>query len=69
MNAVRKTCRLALLAVVLVTPIAYRLLLRMLMTTHGFNPYSQEWWHFTVAGELYPDTCFDFRVEWRGSLG
>lgn len=42
---------------------ANRLLLRTLMVKHGFNPYAQEWWHFTLASEPYPATYFDFPVE------
>lgn len=41
---------------------AHRLLLREVMTKHGFAPYPQEWWHFTLAGEPFPDTYFDFPV-------
>jgi zinc D-Ala-D-Ala dipeptidase len=43
--------------------LAHRLLLRTLMMKYGFNPYAQEWWHFTLAGEPYPETYFDFPVE------
>jgi D-alanyl-D-alanine dipeptidase len=43
--------------------LAHRLLLRTLMMKHGFNPYAQEWWHFTLAREPYPDRYFDFPVE------
>ena len=39
---------------------ANRVLLRSLMTKHGFAPYPQEWWHFTLRREPYPDTHFDF---------
>ncbi len=41
---------------------ANRLLLRSLMLENGFTPYEQEWWHFTLANEPYPDTYFDFPV-------
>jgi D-alanyl-D-alanine dipeptidase len=41
---------------------AQRLLLQTLMKNHGFNPYPQEWWHFTLKNEPYPDTYFDFPV-------
>jgi len=41
---------------------ANRLLLRSLMLANGFKPYEQEWWHFTLANEPYPDTYFDFPV-------
>jgi D-alanyl-D-alanine dipeptidase len=42
---------------------AHRLLLRTLMTKHGFQPYSKEWWHFTLEKEPYPGAYFDFPVE------
>lgn len=42
---------------------AHRLLLRTLMLKHGFAPYPQEWWHFTLKNEPFPDTYFDFPVE------
>ena len=41
---------------------ANRMLLRSLMTSHGFLPLEEEWWHFTLAGEPYPDTYFTFPV-------
>jgi D-alanyl-D-alanine dipeptidase len=41
---------------------ANRLLLRSLMTKHGFRPYPREWWHFTLADEPYPDRYFDFPI-------
>lgn len=39
-----------------------RLLLKTLMDKHGFKNYDQEWWHFTLRNEPYPDTYFDFPV-------
>ena len=39
---------------------ANRALLQQVMITHGFSYYAQEWWHFTLADEPYPDTYFDF---------
>jgi D-alanyl-D-alanine dipeptidase len=42
---------------------AHRLLLQTLMKKHGFNPYPQEWWHFTLKKEPFPDTYFDFPVK------
>ncbi len=39
---------------------ANRALLRSLMTASGFAPYAQEWWHFTLRDEPYPDSYFDF---------
>lgn len=41
---------------------AHRLLLRTLMTKHGFRPYEREWWHFTLKDEPFPETYFDFPV-------
>lgn len=42
---------------------ANRLLLQTLMKLHGFNPYPQEWWHFTLENEPFPETYFDFPVQ------
>lgn len=39
-----------------------RLLLKNAMTSHGFKTISQEWWHFTLKNEPYPDTYFTFPV-------
>jgi len=36
-----------------------RMLLRSVMLKHGFKPVMEEWWHFTLADEPYPDTYFD----------
>jgi D-alanyl-D-alanine dipeptidase/GNAT superfamily N-acetyltransferase len=44
-----------------------RNLLRDLMVRHGFAPIAEEWWHFTLEQEPYPDTYFTFPVS-RGSL-
>jgi len=48
----------------MVTPVqrAHRMLLRVLMEKHGFKPLQQEWWHFTLRDEPFPDTYFDFPV-------
>jgi len=40
-----------------------RALLRNLMIKHGFKPYDEEWWHFSLASEPYPNTYFDFVIE------
>lgn len=40
-----------------------RMLLRSVMMKHGFNPLAEEWWHFTLADEPYPDTYFDHPVK------
>lgn len=42
---------------------AHRLLLREVMMRHGFLPLKQEWWHFTLDHEPWPDTYFNFPVE------
>ena len=42
---------------------ANRLLLRNVMINYGFKPYEAEWWHFTLHGEPFPDTYFNFPVE------
>jgi D-alanyl-D-alanine dipeptidase len=42
---------------------ANRLLLRNLMIKHGFKPYAQEWWHFTLDSEPFPETYFNFVVQ------
>jgi D-alanyl-D-alanine dipeptidase len=36
--------------------------LRAAMEKHGFVPYPQEWWHFTLAREPFPKTAFDFEI-------
>ena len=42
---------------------ANRMLLHITMIKHGFTPYPQEWWHFTLANEPFPETYFDFPVK------
>ena len=39
-----------------------RMILRDAMTAHGFRPLEEEWWHFTLDDEPYPDTYFTFPV-------
>ena len=41
---------------------ANRMLLREIMLKHGFKPLPEEWWHFTLADEPYPDTYFTFPI-------
>lgn len=41
---------------------AHRMLLQAIMKKHGFRPYPQEWWHFTLEQEPYPDTYFNFPI-------
>lgn len=33
------------------------------MIAAGFSPYSEEWWHYRLTDEPYPDTYFDFVIE------
>lgn len=40
-----------------------RMILRRAMLRHGFKPYDEEWWHFTLINEPYPDTYFTFPVK------
>lgn len=42
---------------------ANRLLLKKGMEEAGFAPYSEEWWHYVLKNEPYPDTYFDFVIE------
>jgi zinc D-Ala-D-Ala dipeptidase len=44
-----------------------RLRLRRAMENAGFAPYDNEWWHFTLRGEPYPEKYFNFPVA-RDSL-
>jgi D-alanyl-D-alanine dipeptidase len=39
-----------------------RIKLREVMVKHGFEPLEEEWRHFTLRNEPYPDTHFDFPV-------
>ena len=41
---------------------ANRMILRDAMMAHGFNPLAEEWWHFTLKDEPYPDTYFTFPI-------
>jgi D-alanyl-D-alanine dipeptidase len=41
---------------------ANRAALQRIMRAHGFRPLREEWWHFTLEGEPYPETYFDFPV-------
>ena len=40
-----------------------RQLLKQTMANCGFKSYSQEWWHYTLADEPFPDTYFDFEIK------
>lgn len=37
--------------------------LRTIMIRNGFEPYNEEWWHFTLAEEPFSEIYFDFLVE------
>lgn len=39
-----------------------RALLKDTMIKNGFLPLKEEWWHFTLKDEPFPDTYFDFPV-------
>ena len=39
-----------------------RMILRDAMVEHGFKPLEEEWWHFTLENEPYPETYFTFAV-------
>ncbi|SDK91375.1 D-Ala-D-Ala dipeptidase vanX. Metallo peptidase. MEROPS family M15D [Maridesulfovibrio ferrireducens] len=41
---------------------ANRAFLRQLMINHSFKPLKEEWWHFTLDNEPYPDKYFNFVV-------
>lgn len=40
-----------------------REILREIMEQSGFAAYDQEWWHYALKKEPYPDRYFDFPVE------
>ncbi len=40
-----------------------RNILRDAMVEAGFKVYPEEWWHYTLKDEPYPDTYFDFPVK------
>ena len=39
-----------------------RRILRDAMMRHGFEPITEEWWHFRLSKEPYPNTYFTFPV-------
>lgn len=43
--------------------IGNRAILRKAMVDNGFIPLAEEWWHFTLKNEPYPDTYFDIPIE------
>lgn len=40
-----------------------RLIIKNIMERNGFEAYSEEWWHYTLRNEPYPETYFDFPVD------
>jgi zinc D-Ala-D-Ala dipeptidase len=40
-----------------------RMLLASAMHRRGFRGYDKEWWHFTLRGEPFPGTYFNFPVK------
>lgn len=40
-----------------------RMQLRTIMLAHGFKPYNNEWWHFTLRNEPFPKTYFNFPIK------
>lgn len=42
---------------------ANRKLLADMMLKNGFRPYAEEWWHFTISPEPYPNTYHDFPIK------
>lgn len=40
-----------------------REILRVTMLKHGFKEYAEEWWHYTLIDEPFPETYFDFVVK------
>ena len=39
-----------------------RMILREAMLSHGFEALDEEWWHFTLKNEPFPNTYFTFPV-------
>lgn len=44
---------------------ANRVMLREVLNQVGFTNFPNEWWHYTLRNEPYPDTYFDFPVARR----
>ncbi|MGD1977111.1 MAG: M15 family metallopeptidase, partial [Gammaproteobacteria bacterium] len=40
-----------------------RLVLKSVMERNGFKNLKEEWWHYTLRNEPFPDTYFDFKVK------
>ncbi len=39
-----------------------RLLLKLIMEKYGFTNLPEEWWHYTLRGEPFPNRFFDFEI-------
>ncbi len=42
---------------------ANRNMLLQVMKKHGFKPYSNEWWHYTLENEPFPVSYFNFDIQ------
>jgi len=42
---------------------ANRKALQTIMLENGFRPLREEWWHFTLENEPFPNTYFDFSID------
>lgn len=42
---------------------ARRTYMKKVMESCNFKPFHGEWWHFTMSGEPFPDTYFNFPVQ------
>lgn len=42
---------------------ANRLILKQTMLQFNFKEYHEEWWHFTLKDEPFPETYFDFPIK------
>lgn len=42
--------------------ISNRLKLRTIMEKYGFKTIEEEWWHYTLKNEPFPETYFDFPI-------
>lgn len=42
--------------------------LRHIMESSGFEAYCNEWWHYVLADEPYPNIYFNFCIAWLNKL-
>lgn len=40
-----------------------RKFIRDIMESEGFKVLDEEWWHFTLKNEPYPEQYFDFEIQ------